>query len=155
MIGSGQAYVPSRNQTPLEGIAVSQMIGNDIKVSKDGVVTGTIKYLTDVPLYEGEEQKGHYFPIKFTEENFKPLHVGGEASGEGFTAGKNFEPNESDPYLVIRVENCTVDHSVTVYDQVSRDKLFTLNFSKANLQQNPVTLSKRRTRKVAKPLTED
>ena len=128
------------------------MIGNDIKVSKDGVVTGTINYLSDVPVYEDEQKKGHYFPTKFPEKNYKPLHVGGEVSGDGFTAGKDFEPSADDPYLVIRIENLT-DNKVTVFDQSSKETMFSLDFTGATLQENPVALSSRRSRK-AKPLTE-
>lgn len=153
MIGSGQAYVPSPNQTPLEGITVSKMIGDDIKVSKEGAVAGTINYLSDVPVYEGEQKKGHYFPTKFPKENYKPLHVGGEVFGDDFTAGKNFEPSEEDPYLVIRVENLT-DKKVSVFDAESKNELFKLDFNGATLQENPAALSARRSKKVAKPLTE-
>lgn len=149
MIGSGDAYVPSRNQTPLEGITVSQMIAGDIKVSKDGAVTGTINYLSDVPGYDGEEQKGHFFPVKFPAQNYKRLHVGGAVSGEGFTAGKDFTPSVEDPYLVIRVENCTDGQKVSVFDAESRDKLFTLDFSGATLKENPVAISAKRIKKIA------
>lgn len=156
MIGTGQAYIPLPDQSPLEGITVSRMIADDVKVSADGAVSGTINYLSEVPQYDPGQNSGHFFPVKFPEKNYKPLHVGGEPGGEDFIAGKDFEPSAKDPYLVIRVENCTVDQSVSVYDKSSKEKLFTLNFSGATLQPNPVTLSaKRRTRKGAKPLTED
>lgn len=155
MIGTGQAYLPLPDQSPLGGITVSQMIADDVTVSKDGAVSGTIYYLSDVPQFDTEGNDGHFFPVKFPEKNYKKLHVGGEVSEDGFTAGKEIEPSAQDPYLVIRTENCTVDHSVSVYDYATKDKLFTLNFSGAELQPNPVTLSKRRTRKVTKPLTED
>lgn len=154
MIGTGQAYIPLPGQSPLEGITVSQMIANDVTVNGEAV-TGTIYHLSNVPGYEDGQKEGHYFPVEFPETNFKPLHVGGDVGGDGFTAGKDFTPSAQDPYLVIRTENCTVDNSVSVYDFATKEKLFTLNFSGADLQPNPVTLSKRRTRKVAKPLTED
>ena len=154
MIGTGQAYIPLPGQSPLEGITVSQMIANDVTVNGEAV-TGTIYHLSNVPGYEDGQKEGHYFPVEFPETNFKPLHVGGEVSGGGFAAGKDFTPSAQDPYLVIRVENCTVDQSVTVYDRESKEPLFKLNFSGANLQEKPKTISARRTRKVAKPLTED
>ena len=110
------------------------MIGDNIKVSKSGVVTGTIKYLSGVTDYDEGQQEGHYFPTKFSEENFdKTIHVGGKVSGESFTAGKDITPSEADPYLVIRVENCTDGNKVTVYDKETKDELFTLDFNETTL----------------------
>ena len=119
------------------------MIADDVKIGEDGKVTGNILYLSDVPLYEGEEKKGHYFPIRFFEKNFKPLHVGGAAAEDGFTAGKDIQPTPSDPFLVIRVENCTDGEKVTIFDRESKDELFTLDFSEATKQENPVTIQRR------------
>lgn len=153
-MGSDQAFIPSPGQTPLEGVTVSQMIADDVKVDTDGAVTGTIKYLSEMPEYEQGQKEGHFFPTRFTEKNYnKQLHVGGEVRGEGFTAGKDFEPSAEDPYLVIRVENLT-DKKVSVYDAESKNELFKLDFNGATLQENPAALSARRSRKVAKPLTE-
>ena len=136
MIGTGQAYIPPRNQSPIEGFTVDDMLGNDVKVSDNGEVTGTIKRLTGVTAYEQEEQQeGHYFPTMFDEKNYKPLHVGGKPSDSGFTAGKDFEPSKADPYLVIRVENCTDEQKVTVYDQESKAEVFTLDFRGATLAE--------------------
>lgn len=110
------------------------MIGNDVKISKDGVVTGTVKYLSDVPDYDDGQKEGHYFPIKFDENNYdKPLHVGGKVVGDGFSAGKEITPSEKDPYLVIRVENCTDENKVTVYDSGTKEELFTLDFNQTTL----------------------
>lgn len=128
------------------------MLGDDATVTSDGTVTGTINYLTNVPLYEPGKNSGHFFPLQFLENNYKELHVGGEVSLDGFTAGKDFTPSAKDPYLVIRVENLT-DNKVSVYDKSSKETLFSLDFSGATLQENPVALSSRRSRK-AKPLTE-
>lgn len=155
MIGTDQAFVPSRDQSPLEGITVSKMIADNVKVSAEGAVTGTINYLSGVPQFDPENSDGHFFPVKFPEKNYKKLHVGGDVVDGQFIAGKEITPSAEDPYLVIRTENCTVDHSVSVYDYATKEKLFTLNFSGANLQEKPRPLSARRTRKVAKPLTED
>lgn len=154
MIGSGQAYVPSRDQTPLGGITVAKMIGDDIRISKDGIVTGTINYLKDMPNYEGEEKKGHFFPVKFTKENYKKLHVGGTVSDTEFTAGKDFTPSDNDPYLVIRVENCTDDSKVTIYDATTKQGLFTLDFKQANLKADPEAVTLRRSRKAVKTVSD-
>lgn len=137
MIGTGQAYIPPRNQSPIEGFTVDDMLGNDVKVSDNGEVTGTINHLTGVTAYEQEEQQeGHYFPTMFDEKNYdRPLHVGGKPSDDGFTAGKDITPSREDPYLVIRVENCTDEKKVTVYDQESKAEVFTLDFSGATLAE--------------------
>lgn len=130
------------------------MLGDDIKVTKDGTVTGTIKYLKNMPEYDLSQKDGHFFPLQFLEKNFKELHIGGEVTESGFSAGKDFTPSIEDPFLVIRIENL-VGNKVSVFDQSSKETLFSLDFNGATLQENPAALSARRTRKVAKPLTED
>lgn len=152
-VGRGEAFIPDKDQTPLGDITVSQMISDDTKAARDGTVTGTINYLTDMPEYDSGQKDGHFFPLQFSEKNFKELHVGGEVSDSGFTAGKDFTPSVDDPFLVIRVENLT-DKKVSIFDKTSREKLFGLDFKGATLQDNPAALSARRSKKVAKPLTE-
>lgn len=117
------------------------MIGNDIKVSDSGTVTGTIKYLSSVPGYDGGQDSGHYFPIMFESKNYKPLHVGGKVVDGQFVAGKEITPSEKDPYLVIRVENCTDGKKITVYDNNTKAELFTLDFNKATLEQQPTKIN--------------
>lgn len=110
------------------------MISDNIRVSKGGDVTGDIYYLSGMSSYPKEEQSGHYFPMQFDSKLYNTeLHVGGKPSEEGFTAGKNFTPTEVDPYLIIRVENCTDENKVTVYNETTKDELFTLNFSPSTL----------------------
>ena len=117
------------------------MIGNDVKVSKSGEVTGTIKYLSNVTQYDVGQQEGHYFPTMFDKKNYdKTLHVGGKVVGGEFVAGKEITPSEKDPYLVIRVENCTDGKQITVYDNETKDELFTLDFNKATLEQQPTKI---------------
>lgn len=117
------------------------MIGNDVKVSKSGEVTGTIKYISDVKGYDSGHNDGHFFPTMFEKKNYdKTLHVGGKPSDDGFTAGKDFTPSEKDPYLVIRVENCTDGNKVTVYDKETKAELFTIDFNKATLEQKPTKI---------------
>ena len=110
------------------------MISDNIRVSKGGDVTGDIYYLSGMSSYPKEEQSGHYFPMQFDSKLYNTeLHVGGKPSEEGFTAGKNFTPTEVDPYLIIRVENCTDENKVTVYNETTKDELFTLNFGPSTL----------------------
>lgn len=153
MIGTDQAFIPSRDQSPLEGVTVSKMIADNVKVSAEGAVTGTINYLSDMPKYDEGQNDGHFFPMKFPEKNYKLLHVGGEVGGDSFTAGKDFTPNAEDPYLVVRVENLT-DKKVSIFDATSKKELFKLDFTKATMPEKAGLLSARRSRKVAKPLTE-
>lgn len=133
MIGTGQSYVPSRDQSPLDGIRVADMISDDVKVSADGKVTGTVNYLTKVEGYPADQQSGHYFPTAFTKANYKKLHVGGAVSGDGFTAGKEITPSADDPYLVIRVENCTDGNKISVFDFESKDEILKLDFNETTL----------------------
>ena len=109
------------------------MIAKNVTIHDDGKVSGTVNYLSNVSGYEGDAKSGHYFPMVFTEENYKELHVGGKVNGEGFTAGKDFTPSERDPYLVVRIENCTDENKVSVYNKSSREELFVLDFSGTTL----------------------
>ena len=111
------------------------MVADNVRVSESGDVTGDIYYLSGMSSYlDSEQQSGHYFPMQFDPKLYgTQLHVGGKPTETGFTAGSDFTPNEADPYLIIRVENCTDDDKVTVYNKETRDELFTLNFKTAML----------------------
>ena len=138
MIGSDSAFLPARSQAPLGGgVKVSDMIGEDIQVSPAGEVTGTIHYVSEMPQYEGDQAKGHYFPIQFTKQMYKKLHVGGSVVDGQFVSGKDITPSGADPYLVIRVENCTDKNSVSVFDYETKTQLFKLDFSKATQDPAP------------------
>ena len=131
------------------------MIADNVQVRKSGDVTGDIHYLTGMTSYhEVEQQSGHYFPTQFDSKLYgTELHVGGapsEIDETGFTAGADFTPSESDPYLIIRVENCTDDRKVTVYNKATKDALFTLNFKTATLAPAPVSYAAPRRRAVKK-----
>lgn len=134
MIGSDSAYIPSRNQTLTNGKKTSDMIADNVRVSKSGDVTGDINYLSGMSSYPDGQQSGHYFPTQINSKLYgTKLHVGGKTNETGFTAGKDFTPTVADPYLVIRVENCTDDNKVTVYNEATKGELFTLNFGTATL----------------------
>lgn len=110
------------------------MIADNVRVSKSGDVTGDIYYLSGMNACPDGQRDGHYFPTQFDPKLYDTeLHVGGKPNEAGFTAGKNFTPTREDPYLIIRVENCTDDDKVTVYNKGTKDELFTLNFGTATL----------------------
>ena len=131
------------------------MIADNVQVRKSGDVTGDIHYLTGMTSYhDAEQQSGHYFPTQFDYKLYgTELHVGGKPNGEEFTAGADFTPSEKDPYLIIRVENCTDDDKVTVYNKATKAELFTLNFKTATLAKAPVSYSAPRRRAAKKTTT--
>ena len=128
------------------------MVADNVRVSESGDVTGDIYHLTGMTDYqEVDQQSGHYFPTQIDSKFYgTELHVGGKPNGEEFTAGADFTPSEKDPYLIIRVENCTDDDKVTVYNKATKAELFTLNFKTATLAQAPVSYSAPRRRAVKK-----
>ncbi len=131
------------------------MIADNVRVSESGDVTGDIYHLTGMISYQDvEQQSGHYFPTQIASKFYgTELHVGGIPSETGFTAGADFTPSESDPYLIIRVENCTDDRKVTVYNKTTKAGLFTLNFKTATLAPAPVSYAAPR-RRAAKKTTD-
>ena len=128
------------------------MVADNVRVSASGDVTGDIYYLTGMKTYKVEaQQSGHYFPTQIDSKFYgTKLHVGGKPTEEGFAAGADFTPSEEDPYLIIRVENCTDDDKVTVYNKATKAELFTLNFKTATLAPAPVSYAAPRRRAVKK-----
>ena len=53
----------------LLGKNVSEMVGDDLSVSKDGAVTGTFHHVTGYTDFSSkpEEQEGYYFPFRLTQ----------------------------------------------------------------------------------------
>ena len=96
-----------------------------------GSPIGTVKYISKYGLpYTGEEESGHFFPIKFKDKYLNQLvNVGGQ-NGVG---GKNFTPNADDPYLVIRVENVTVNNKITAIVKETQEEIFELDFNETTL----------------------
>lgn len=96
-----------------------------------GTPQGTVKYVDNFGTqYEEEQKSGHFFPIKFDEKYYdKGIRVGGQ-NGVG---GKIITPGEDDPYLIIRVENVTVDDKITAIVEQTKEEVFTLDFSKVKL----------------------
>lgn len=121
MIGSDVLTLFPQSQTLL-GKRVSSLVGNDLKVLKNGTVTGTFKKVTGYTQFSSneEEQNGYYFPFKLTK------------TGETMTLKKNGVAAEGkenmafDPEIIFRVTKTDV-FSVDV-DGVP---VVTFNFKKA------------------------
>lgn len=65
--------IPTQGQT-LYGKRISSLIGDDVKVLKDGTVMGTLKHVTDYTQFNESnplEQEGYFFPFKLTQEGSK------------------------------------------------------------------------------------
>ena len=67
MIGSDILTLFPSSQTLL-GKQVSELVGDDLKVKKDGSVVGTFHYVPDYTEFSSapEEQSGYYFPFHLT-----------------------------------------------------------------------------------------
>ena len=112
-------------------IKVSDMIGNNIKVDKNGAVTGSINFLSQ---NDGAPNDGHYFPTQIDKKHYgERLHAGGQVIGDEFVAGSDFTPNAEDPYLNVRVESCTDGNKISVYSE-DKTELFSIDFNEATLE---------------------
>lgn len=118
------------------GKTVSELIGEDASVEWEkmkGTVTGTIKYISDYDVYDPGQQDGHFFPIKFFPSYFEKSITVGSQNGQN---GKIITPTASDPYLIIRVENVTVDDKISAILTDTKEEIFELDFSKATLAED-------------------
>lgn len=129
MTGSDNIKVPSQSRELGKengNKKVSDLISNDVSISWEGTSgtpTGTVKYISNYGKpYEGEQVSGHFFPTKFERKYFdKEIQVGGEG-------GKTIIPTEDDPYLIIRIENVTVENKISAVVKDDATKIFELNF---------------------------
>lgn len=114
---------------------VSDLISNDVQISWEGTTgtpTGTVKYVASYgkPYEEGQDF-GHFFPIKFERKYFdKEIQVGG-------AGGKTITPTEDDPYLIIRIENVTVDKTISAVVKDDGPEIFKLNFGSITEEEAP------------------
>lgn len=109
----------------MNGKSVSDLIGDDVKVSKDGAVTGTLKHVSNWTWFnptEPDEQEGNYLPFK----------LGDDYIGKNVTVqregGKTKTAQETE--WIVRVPDNNTVYTVKA-DEVSDLKL---TFKNATLQ---------------------
>lgn len=121
MIGSDVLTLFPQGQTLL-GKRVSSLVGSDLKVLKDGSVTGTIKNVTGYTQFSSkpEEQSGYYFPFKLAQTGTKMTIKKNGVAGEGK------ENMTFDPDIILRV---TKTDTFTI--EVDGSPVVTFNFQKA------------------------
>ena len=138
MMGPGSIEVPSRGQSlgaQNGNKTVSDLIDSDVYVvwnGTKGTPKGTVKYIENYGSpYAGEQVSGHFFPVQINEKYFgKDILVGGPG-------GKTIKPTESDPYLIIRLENVTVQDKISAVVQDTGEEIFELDFSKVTRNKAP------------------
>ena len=121
MIGSDTLTLFPQGQTLL-GKRVSSLVGPDLKVLKDGTVTGTIKKVTGYTQFSSkpEEQSGYYFPFKLTKTGTQMTLKKNGVAAEGK------ENIAFDPEIIFRVSK---GDTFTV--EVDGSPVVTFNFKKA------------------------
>lgn len=104
-----------------------------------GKPQGTVKYVADYGQpYTEDEKSGHFFPVQFKPEYYDKDIIVGSQNGEG---GKTIKPTAKDPYLIIRVENVTVDKKISAIVSETQEKVFELDFTDTTLQENPMAVA--------------
>ena len=110
------------------------LIEPGMKIEWDGLngkPVGTVKYIADyTPQYEEGQKYGHFFPVQFKPKYYqKNIRIG----SQGGVGGKVITPSEADPYLIIRVENCTVDRKISAIVDNTKEKIFEIDFNSTTL----------------------
>ena len=121
MIGSDTLTLFPQGQTLL-GKRVSSLVGPDLKVLKDGTVTGTIKKVTGYTQFSSneEERNGYYFPFKLAKTGTQMTIKKNGIAAEGK------ENMAFDPDIILRV---TKEDTFTI--EVDGAQVVTFNFKKA------------------------
>lgn len=114
---------------------VSDLISEDTFISKDGAVTGTLKYNEGVTAFEADEQNGNYFPLQLDKKY----------EGKEITVKRNGTERKkaTDLEWVLYVP----DNSVKFTFETAEDGVFlTLTFAEATLSKNAIKRTARRVR---------
>ena len=90
----------------LYGKEVSSLIGDDVKVYKDGHVTGTFKHVTEYTGFSDDpsEQEGYYFPFTLNKTGTKMTFKKNDAvvkENISFEADNVFRVTISDTFAVM------------------------------------------------------
>ena len=110
----------------LLGKNVSEMVGDDLSVSKDGAVTGTFHHVTGYTDFSSvaEEQEGYYFPFKLTQTGTLMTIKKNGVAGEGK------ENMTFDPEIILRVTK-----GDTFSIEVDSEPVITFTFSGATFEE--------------------
>ena len=125
MIGSDILTLFPSSQTLL-GKQVSELVGDDLKVKKDGSVVGTFHYVPDYTEFSSapEEQSGYYFPFHLTK------------TGSVMTFKKNGAPTKQDiPFDADII--FSVEENDTFEVLVDEQSAVIFNFKKATFDPKP------------------
>lgn len=109
----------------LGGRTAADVIGTDVKISKDGAVTGTLKYVESFPEFSpGNEElcKGHYFPVV----------LDSKYTGKDITVTGNLTKKAQDLNWVLHVKSTASTFKFHTDDD---GDFLTLSFEKATLQE--------------------
>lgn len=126
MIGSDVLTLFPGSQSLL-GKKVSEMVGNDLSVSKAGAVTGTFHHVTGFTEFNSanpEEQEGYYFPFKLTQTGTTMTLKKNGVAGEGK------EDMTFDPEIILRVSK-----GDTFTIEVDDNPVVTFTFSGATFEE--------------------
>lgn len=110
----------------LLGKNVSEMVGDDLSVSKDGAATGTFHHVTGFTDFSSkpEEQEGYYFPFKLAQTGTLMTIKKNGVAGEGK------ENMVFDPDIILRVSK---DDTFSI--EVDSEPVITLTFSGATFEE--------------------
>ncbi len=125
------------------GKQVSDLIEPTASISWTGTkgeAGGDVKYVDDLSdLFGLAEKDGHFFPVKFDAK-----YQGEQIELSGREGGNRTVTVDSDLLLVVRIENLAEGKTLTA--KADGEEIFSVDFSKATLAQNPTMIRTRRAR---------
>lgn len=123
---------------------MSDLVSEDTKIDKDGAVTGTLLYNTDVTAFDEGEQEGHYF-ILMLDDKYRDKEV--TVKRDGVERGK-----ATDLEWLLYVPST----STTFTFETAEDGVFlTLTFKGATMGAKPMAVRATRSRAVKKVASTD
>lgn len=124
--------------TELGDKQVFDLIDEDVQISPEGAVTGTLKYVNDWTEFSSveSEQSGHYFPIT----------LDSQYSGKMITCTGEKESKAEDLEWVLYVKD---NNSTFTFKADDGDVFLTLTFTGATLQEDLNKVSLRELKQIA------